>query len=483
VSAAGHQERVLWRSVGAHPRSAGWVVRYQRLTIAVDAACGLIAGVVALVGRFPGTTPPDLYAAATAGLPLIWVGWVWMLGGYDPRFIGLGSEEFRRIINSAVSLTAAVAVLSYAFKLDFARGYVLLAIPGLGVLDMIARYALRKQLHRQRARGLYMRRVTAVGHESAVADLIVRLRRDTCHGLQVVNVCLPDRASRTEIEGVPVMGSFSDTARVAGDTGADTVAVLSCPEMDGVTLRRLAWELEKERTDLCVAPALMDVAGPRTTIRPVAGLPLLHVDHADLSGAKRTIKIFFDLAMATAALCLLSPLFVFVAVAVMLQDGGPIFFAQIRIGKDGEPFTVVKFRTMVPDAEQRREALTALDQGDGLLFKIRKDPRITATGVWLRRWSLDELPQLFNVLLGEMSLVGPRPPLSSEVAKYGYDFRRRLVVKPGLTGLWQVNGRSDLSREDAVRLDLRYVENWSFALDLQILWKTCAAVIRGRGAY
>jgi exopolysaccharide biosynthesis polyprenyl glycosylphosphotransferase len=207
------------------------------------------------------------------------------------------------------------------------------------------------------------------------------------------------------------------------------------------------------------------------------------VDHADLSGAKRTIKIFFDLAVATAALCLLSPLFVFIALAVMLQDGRPVFFAQIRIGKDGEPFTVVKFRTMVPDAERRKEAITALDEGDGLLFKIRKDPRITATGVWLRRWSLDELPQLFNVLLGEMSLVGPRPPLPSEVAKYGYDVRRRLVVKPGLTGLWQVNGRSDLSREDAVRLDLRYVENWSFALDLQILWKTCAAVVRGHGAY
>ena len=483
MSATGHRERVLWRPVGAQPRTAAWVVRYQWLTIAIDAACGVVAGVFALLVRFPGTTPPDLYAAATAGLPLIWVAWVSMLGGYDPRFIGLGSEEFRRIINAAVSLTAAVAVLSYAFKLDFARGYVLVAIPGLGVLDMIARYATRRHLHRQRARGLYMRRVTAVGHESAVADLIVRLRRDTFHGLQVVNACLPDRASRTEIEGVPVMGSFSDTARVAGDTGADTVAVLACPEMDGLTLRRLAWELEKERTDLCVAPALMDVAGPRTTIRPVAGLPLLHVDHADLSGARRTIKTFFDLAAATAALCLLSPLFVFIAIAIMLQDGGPVFFAQTRIGKDGEPFTVVKFRTMVPDAELCKEAITALDEGDGLLFKIRKDPRITATGSWLRRWSLDELPQLFNVLLGEMSLVGPRPPLPSEVARYGCDVRRRLVVKPGLTGLWQVNGRSDLSREDAVRLDLRYVENWSFALDVQILWKTCAAVVRGRGAY
>jgi lipopolysaccharide/colanic/teichoic acid biosynthesis glycosyltransferase len=160
-----------------------------------------------------------------------------------------------------------------------------------------------------------------------------------------------------------------------------------------------------------------------------------------------------------------------------------VLFAQTRIGKDGQPFTVLKFRTMVPDAERQREALLARDEGDGLLFKVRDDPRVTSTGAWLRRWSLDEFPQLFNVLLGEMSLVGPRPPLACEVARYGDDVRRRLVVQPGMTGLWQVNGRSDLSREDAVRLDLRYVENWSFALDLQILWKTCAAVGKGRGAY
>jgi len=227
----------------------------------------------------------------------------------------------------------------------------------------------------------------------------------------------------------------------------------------------------------------MDVAGPRTTIRPVAGLPLLHVDHAELSGVKRTVKTIFDLAFATTALCVLSPLFAFIAAAIRLREGGPVLFAQTRIGKDGQPFTVLKFRTMVPDAERRREALRELDEGDGLLFKVRQDPRVTATGSWLRRRSLDELPQLFNVLLGEMSLIGPRPPLPSEAAGYGLDVRRRLVVKPGMTGLWQVNGRSDLSREDAVRLDLRYVENWSLALDLQILWKTCAAVARGRGAY
>jgi exopolysaccharide biosynthesis polyprenyl glycosylphosphotransferase len=478
-----HRERVLWRPVQAQRRSVSWVGRYQQHMVVADAACGLLAGLVALLGRFPGAPEPVLYISATAGLPLLWVGWLAMLGGYDERFIGLGSEEFRRIINAVISLMAAIAIVSYATKLDFARGYVLIALPGLAVTNLLARYGLRKRLHRQRARGHAMRRVTAVGHASAVADLVVQLRRDRFHGLEVVNACVLDHTGLGEVAGVPVIGGFSDAARVAGDSGTDMVAVLACPEMDGVTLRRLAWELEKTDTDLCVAPALMDVAGPRTTIRPVAGLPLLHVDHAELTGTKWVLKSFFDKLIAATALGLASPLFAFIALAIVLHDGGPVLFSQTRIGKDGQPFTVLKFRTMVPDAEQRKEELLALDEGDGVLFKMRRDPRITAPGVWLRRWSLDELPQLFNVVLGEMSLVGPRPPLPAEASRFSDDVYRRLVVRPGLTGLWQVSGRSDLSREDAVRLDLRYVENWSLALDLQILWKTCAAVARGRGAY
>jgi exopolysaccharide biosynthesis polyprenyl glycosylphosphotransferase len=482
-----HRERLLWWPALSRRRSLSWVARYQRQMVAVDATCGLLAGLIALLGRFPGAPQPFLYVSTTAGLPLIWIAWVTVAGGYDPRFIGLGSEEFRRIINAAFSLTAAIAILSYAFKIEFARGYVLIAVPALGAVDTAARYLMRQRLHRQRERGLHMRRVTAVGHPGAVADLIVQMRRDRFHGLEVVNACLAGDTvtgdTVTEVAGVPVLGGLADAARVAAGSGSDTVAVLACPEMDGVTLRRLAWELEKEGTDLCVAPALMDVAGPRTTIRPVAGLPLLHVDHAELTGAKWAVKSFVDKAVATAAIGLFSPLLAFIAIAIIVRDGGPVLFSQTRIGKDGQPFTVLKFRTMVPDAELRKQEILALNEGDGLLFKMRRDPRVTATGGWLRRWSLDEFPQLFNVVLGEMSLVGPRPPLPSEAARYGDDVRRRLVVKPGMTGLWQINGRSDLSRDDAVRLDLRYVENWSLALDLQILWKTCAAVAKGHGAY
>ena len=282
-------ERVLWRSALARRRSLSWVTRYQRQTVITDAICALLAGMAALVGRFPGQTRV-LYVAVTAGLPLLWVSWVAMFGGYDPRFIGLGSEEFRRIINSGVSLMAAIAIVSYGWTLDFARGYVLIALPGLIAVNTAARYAMRKRLHRQREHGRYMRRVTGVGHANAVADLIVQLHRHRSHGLEVVNACVADYTSLTEIEGVPVTGGFADAARVASSTGSDMVAVLACPEMDGLTLRRLAWDLEKDRTDLCVAPALMDVAGPRTTIRPVAGRPLLHVDHAELTGVKGVIE-------------------------------------------------------------------------------------------------------------------------------------------------------------------------------------------------
>jgi len=261
------------------------------------------------------------------------------------------------------------------------------------------------------------------------------------------------------------------------------VAVLACPEMDGVALRRLAWQLERDDVELVVAPALMDVTGPRISIRPVSGLPLLHVEHPELDGGRQVVKDLFDRVMALVALVVLSPLLLVVALLIKFTSEGPVLFRQTRVGRDGREFTVLKFRTMVVDAEARKTELLVHNEHDGVLFKIRKDPRITPIGRKLRRYSLDELPQLINVLRGDMSLVGPRPPLPEEVARYGGDVYRRLAVKPGLTGLWQVSGRSDLSWEESVRLDLRYVDNWSLALDLLILWKTWSAVVRGSGAY
>lgn len=461
-----------------------WTTRYLRAATVADGACALAAGFLALVSRFDGRPHfPAFYLAATFALPVLWVGWLALAGGYDPRFIGVGSDEFHHLLNAAIALTATAAIVSYAVKFDLARGYVVIALPATAVFDLAARFTLRKWLHWHRQHGRCMRRVAVVGHRGTVAQVIACFRRERQHGLQVVAACLPQQATDREVEGVPVRGEFSNVPQVVRACAADTVAVLACPELSGLALRRLAWSLEKTRTDLLIAPALLDVAGPRTTIRPVAGLPLLHLEHAELTGAKWVLKGLFDKVAAAVALFLLSPALVVIALQIKLADGGPVLFSQTRVGKDGRLFTMYKFRSMVVDAEKKWRKLAIHNEQDGPLFKIRGDPRITRPGAWLRRWSLDELPQLVNVLIGDMSLVGPRPPLPSEADTYGSYVRRKLAVKPGMTGLWQINGRSDLCWDDAVRFDVRYVENWSLTLDLQILWKTCATVVGGRGAY
>ncbi|MFF0579262.1 sugar transferase [Streptosporangium saharense] len=465
----------------ARPSLPGWVRRYRVRAAVADLGSASLAGALALFVRFGEVTPyVTPYVLLSLALPVVWVCAIRVNRAYEPRLIGLGAEEFQRIFQCGFTITAALAIGAYVTKTDVARGYVVLALPLATLLTILARYGLRRRLHRRRAQGACMRRVVAVGHRASVTDLVRRFRRERYHGMEVVGVCVP-YDGMGDVEGVPVLGGLSDVPIAVPQVAADTVAVLACPEMDGVALRRLAWRLERTETDLVVAPALMEVAGPRITIRPVAGLPLLHVEHPELTGPRQLAKNLFDRVGAGLLLVALLPLFAVLPVAVRASGPGPVFFRQRRVGRDGVEFTIYKFRTMTTDAERRRVELTG--DGQSVLFKIRNDPRITPVGAMLRRHSLDELPQLVNVLLGQMSLVGPRPPLPEEVAQYGDDVRRRLLVKPGMTGLWQVSGRSDLSWEESVRLDLRYVENWSLTLDLQILWKTWSAVARGAGAY
>lgn len=477
---------VVWSGQGVtwgnRPRTPSWVHSY-RLRAVLGDLCGAWLGAgAAFTVRFGGLTPYVLpYLLVSLALPLVWCCAVALSRAYEPRMLGVGSEEFRRVVQAGMALTAGTAIGSYVTKTDVARGYVVLALPLVTLLTLVFRHALRRSLYRRRATGACMRRVVAVGHAASIAELVRLFRRERHHGMDVVAACLPGGHAGKRLDEVPVAGDLSDVPLAVEHFGADTVAVLACPEMDGQALRRLAWRLERSHTELVVAPALMDVAGPRTTIRPVAGMPLLHVEHPELAGARQLVKNVFDRLVAAALLVLLSPLLAGLAIAVRATSPGPALFRQTRVGRDGRLFTILKFRTMRRGSEEQK--ITLVSDREGVLFKIRNDPRVTPLGVLMRRHSLDELPQLLNVVRGHMSLVGPRPPLPDEVARYGDDVRRRLLVRPGLTGLWQVSGRSDLSWEESVRLDLRYVENWSLTLDLQILWKTWSAVARGQGAY
>lgn len=442
----------------AAPGLAGWGRRYLRSMVAADATAALVAGVIALEVRFGAQPRAASYVWFTFGLPVLWVACVSLARGYEPRVIGAGADEFRRVINAGIGLTVAIAIAFSLVTTGLSAGYVFIALPLALVLDLAARCWLRQRLHRVRALGGCMRRAVAVGHSRDVAGLVRVLRRERHHGLSVVAACLagPDvPAGTTKVAGIPVYGGPEDIVRAVRDESADTVAVLACPELNGVRLRKLAWSLEKSGTDLCLAPALLNIAGPRTSIRAVAGLPLLHVDHPSLTGFRQVAKTAFDKLAAASALVLLAPLLLAIAAAVRLEDGGPVLARQPRIGRRSRPFRRYTFRTVARDSD-----------------------RITRTGTWLRRWSLHRIPQLVNVLAGHMSLVGPRPAGPGEAERYSEYMRWRLDVRPGLTGWWVIRGL-DLPAERAAWLDLRYVENWSFALDLQILWQTWSGVIRG----
>jgi len=318
-------------------RLSTWSRDYLREVALADLACGVVGVFIAAQLRF-GSNVTSMYLALSLALPVLWVAALWLAGAYDVRFIGTGSDEFRKVLNAGIGLTAAVTIFSYAINLELSRAYVVIALPGLTVFDMLARFALRKRLVRRRMRGKCMHSVVAVGHELAVADLVTELGRDGYHGLNVVGACVVQPGELDELAGVPVYGGLDDITAAVKAFNADTVAVTACPEMDGIRLRSLAWELEKTGTDLCVSPALLDVAGPRTTVRPTAGLTLLHVDHPQLSGFRLVFKGLFDRCAAGAALVMLAPLMTILASAVWLHDRGPALFTQVRVGKDGHAF-------------------------------------------------------------------------------------------------------------------------------------------------
>jgi exopolysaccharide biosynthesis polyprenyl glycosylphosphotransferase len=464
--------------------AAPWARGYALALGAFETLAAAVAGLSVLVSR-PDTVPisAPLFWAALALIPA----WPLVLsasGAYSERVFGFGSDEYRRVGRAGVVLLAVAAFISYAAALDLSRALVVVAVPLLTVTTLAGRFGARLVLRRLRSRGRCTRRVVVVGRGGAVLELADRLARQHYAGLDVVAFCVTpaDRGRISARAEVPV-GGLDDVVALAQRLGADTIAVTSASETAAQYLRQLSWQLEGTGIELLVAPGLMEVAGPRLHIRPYEGLPLLSVEQPRFEGAHRVVKGAVDRCFAAVALFLLSPVLLGIALAVRLSSAGPALYRQERVGINGRSFTMLKFRSMVVDADSQVDRLREDNISDGLLFKLREDPRVTPIGRWLRRLSLDELPQLFNVLGGSMSLVGPRPPLPNEVARYDSSVSRRLLVKPGLTGLWQISGRSDLSWDESVRLDLRYVENWTLTLDLLILWKTAAAVLRSRGAY
>jgi exopolysaccharide biosynthesis polyprenyl glycosylphosphotransferase len=469
-----------------------WRSRYVRRMKIVDALVVIWAVVGAHLIRFGleddnhvAGTP---YVLITVLLPCAW--WLMLAawGSRQPRIMGSGPEEYKRVFAASLWFFGALAIVSYAFQIDLARGYVGIAFP-IGVFGLVAgRWVLRQHLGMAREKGGSTFSLMLVGGHGAVDHLVAALRRfpqagytPTAAYLQGSTVhALEEAPDLPFFDGPPTASAILNAVR---ECGADAVALTAGLHLPPSTIRQLGWELAAANIGLIVAPALTDIAGPRIHMQQVAGLPLIHVTTPKLEGGKKVVKRLFDVVLSGLLLVCFSPLLLAIAAIVKLDSPGPVLFRQERVGIKGTPFVMLKFRSMDADAEVQLAELQNLNEGHGVLFKLKADPRVTRVGAVLRRYSLDELPQLLNAFSGSMSLVGPRPPLPTEVNAYEEHVRRRLLVKPGLTGLWQVSGRSNLSWQDSVRLDLYYVENWSMTADLVILFRTLRAVLKRDGAY
>ncbi|MFH8252099.1 sugar transferase [Microbacterium sp. B2969] len=474
--------------------SARWERNYARVLVATDVLILVVMlALVMIVAPHPSIVEVTRYDFA---LPAVGIGVALLLGilallsltgSRTPRVVGVGSQEYRALVQSSFLAFTTAALLAYLFGVEgltFILAYGLVATTaGL----VITRWLWRRWLVAQRRKGRMSNRVLLVGSEESVAATARDLKRTPAAGLHVVGACTPSGRVADYIPGtdIAVSGSVDKVIEALHRVDADTVLISSANELSAATVRSLSWDLEPGRHHLIVAPSLTDIGGPRLHTRPVAGLPLVHVETPRYSGGKLHAKRTFDVIAAGALVVLLAPVLIFVALAVQFTSPGGVLFRQERIGLGGEKFHMLKFRSMYQDAEARLADLAdkSRDSGNDIMFKMKDDPRVTGVGKVLRRFSLDELPQLFNVVRGDMALVGPRPPLEREVTQYADTVHRRFLVKPGITGLWQVSGRSDLDWDETVRLDLFYVENWTLTGDLTILFKTVKAVLKSEGAY
>ena len=406
-------------------------------------------------------------------------------GAYGGKTLGTGPEEYRRVFEGSIRFLALVGAAAFILKLPIARGFVALAVPVALILTLILRRFLRGWLHRQHVRGRFVQRVLIVGSTASARALADHFARSRIAGFTILGACTPTGGNPATVDesGVKVLGEPDDAWDVAQRLGADVIAVGDAETLTSGSLKRLARQIEGSEVDLLAVPSLTDVAGSRITVTLAAGLPMLYVGTPELRGFRRVVKEGFERVVAALTLLILTPALLAIGILIRIGSKGPAIFRQERVGINGSRFLIWKFRTMDADADKRLHEVTHLNDFDDVLFKSREDPRVTRLGRVLRKWSLDELPQLWNVLRGQMSLVGPRPPLPAEVERYGVEAHRRLLVKPGITGLWQVSGRSGLTWDETVQLDLHYVENWSLTMDIVVLAKTVKAVCRRQGAW
>ncbi|MCC2594617.1 sugar transferase [Tessaracoccus sp. OS52] len=424
---------------------------------------------------------PEL-VLVTVGLSVGWLIALALTGTYSLRHLRAGSVEYKRAINATAWAAGVFGVMCFLLNYSYPRTMFVVWI-GVGVLGLcVARYLRRRVMHRLHAMELFQTPVIVAGSDHHVDEVAMVLNRERWMGYKMVGAVTRQRLQATAT-GLPVLGQIEDLVDVIASRNVSVVIFAEGSFDSPSDFRRLAWKLEESQVQMIVAPTMADVSAERLVFRPVAGLPLVDVARPTATRSLRWFKRASDVLASSVLLLLFAPVLLATAIAVKLEDGGPVIFRQRRVGLKGEEFNCLKFRSMCVDAEARLAALRDKNEGAGVLFKMADDPRITKVGKFIRRFSLDELPQLWNALRGDMSLVGPRPALPREVEQYDTDTRRRLQVRPGLTGLWQVSGRSRLSWEDTVRLDLYYVDNWSVVQDLMILVKTARAVIGSAGAY
>lgn len=486
--------------VGGADTGAGWALRYRRRLLAFDATVIALSVVVAAfveavrdgldktASGLAAATPQPLLM--TIGYPVgIGLLWAICLAFHRTRelsVVGTGVAEYKRVLNATILTFTVIALIISITGHESMRAYFFVALPG-GALGLLAsRYLLRKWLLRQRRLGRYLSRAIVVGSRADVRYVIDRIDEKPGALYDVVGVVVDDNDATAVSVGsrvVPVVAGLDDVSRAVWRLSVESVIVAGDPRHGTDYVRDLGWSLEGRATELVIASRLANVAGPRIHFRPVEGLPLMHVELPQFDGPKHVMKRATDVILSGFGILVTLPLLAIVALLIRSEGPGPVLFRQERVGRDGERFTMLKFRTMCVDAEARLADLQSLSDGSGLLFKMHDDPRVTRVGRVLRRYSIDELPQLFNIFLGTMSVVGPRPPLPKEVDGYADHVHRRLYIKPGLTGMWQVNGRSDLSWEESVRLDLYYVENWSLTVDFVLMWRTVKVILKPQGAY